>query len=50
MLVVLTSNAVHRVRHSDGDVEILGLGLGEAIDTGNVVSDGEVLSEDTGVT
>lgn len=50
MLVSLTSNTIHRVRHSNGDIEVLGLGLGEAIDTGNVVGDGEVLSEDTGVT
>jgi len=44
-----TSGACEVRRHGDGDVEILGLRLGETIGTRNIVCHGQVLGDDTGV-
>lgn len=47
---LLTSGACKRIGHIHEDIEVLCLGLGETVDTGNVVLDSEVLSDDTVVT
>ena len=46
---LLTSCALEVVRQGHGNVEVLGLGLREAVDTRNIVGDGQVLANQTGV-
>lgn len=42
----LTANAVESLGHHNSDVELLGAGLRETVDTGNIVEDGQVLGDD----
>ena len=43
----LTANAVEGIGHHNSDVELLGAGLGETVDTRDIVEDGQVLGDDT---
>lgn len=45
--LILTTTAGKVIRHVHKDLELLGLGLREAVDTRNIVLDSQVLRDDT---
>lgn len=49
LIPALTSSACKISWHGNVDSKVLGLGLRETIDTRNVVGDGQVLGNNTGV-